>query len=64
MKYHDFEDFLQAQHQKENPTILDDDLPNAYNEWLEYLDEFDWMMYGNTFAQHKVDQIVKEMETI
>ena len=37
MKYKNFEEFLGEYHCKENPTILDDDLPDAFDDWLAEL---------------------------
>jgi hypothetical protein len=51
MKYRDFIDFLQFKHQAENPTILDDDLPNAYEEWLDGLSPDEWIEYGEEYSQ-------------
>ena len=33
MKFKDFEDYLQYVHMDENPTLLDDDLPDHFGEW-------------------------------
>lgn len=33
-----FEDYLSKVFQKANPTILDDDMPEAYEHWLTTLD--------------------------
>jgi len=33
-----FEDYLQELHMKENPCILDDELPDAYADWACELD--------------------------
>ena len=30
-----FKDFLQQKHMELYPTILDDDLPDAFDNWLE-----------------------------
>jgi len=30
-----FEEYLQRKHMEDEPTVLDDDLPEAYETWLE-----------------------------
>lgn len=57
MKYRDFEDFLQERHQKENPYVLDDDIPDNYNEWLDSFEQQDWIRLANTYGQHKANQV-------
>ena len=32
-----FEDFLKRTHMEDEPTVLDDDLPDAFDAWLEDL---------------------------
>ena len=32
-----FEDFLQRMHSDDEPTVLDDDLPDAFDDWLSNL---------------------------
>ena len=36
-----FEEFLQDKHMKLHPAILDDDLPDAYNDWISTLEPDD-----------------------
>ena len=36
-KYRDFEDFLQNKHAWANPEVLDDDVPDHYDDWLSRL---------------------------
>ena len=51
MTYRDFEDFLQCYHCENNPEILDDDLPDAYNDWISDLSVDDWIELGNKYAK-------------
>ena len=45
-----FEDFLQDKFIKQNPTILDDDIPDAFDEWLCDIEPELWIEYGD---EHK-----------
>ena len=40
MKYNKetFEDFLARMHMIDEPTVLDDDLPDAFSNWLQQID--------------------------
>ena len=50
--YKDFEDFLQEKFIESNPTVLDDDIPNAFDDWLSgELDVDDWIRLGNQYAK-------------
>lgn len=62
--YKDFEDYLQDRHCAENPEILDDDLPDAYNEWLDGFEQDDWIAHAEIYAKSKVHQAVEELEKI
>jgi len=62
MKYIDFEDYLQEQHQVENPTILDDDLPDAYGDWIENLSSDEWIVYGNRFARIHSREVIDNLK--
>ena len=54
MEFKDFEDYLQYVHMDENPTLLDDDLPDHFGEWLSQLDSDEWIVYGDRYAKHAV----------
>ena len=45
-----FELFLQEKHFEENPQILDDDLTDACNDWLENLQADDFIKYGEEYG--------------
>lgn len=47
--YKDFEDFLQEKFIEGNPTVLDDDIPDAFNDWLADLDVDELIAYGNQY---------------
>lgn len=58
MKYTNFEDYLQTQQQIENPTVLDDDLPESYEGWTSDLSPEEWIYYAQQYA----DLIKKDYE--
>lgn len=47
MKKTPFEDFLKEKHYEMFPQLLDDDLPDAFDNWLGTLDGEDYIKYGN-----------------
>ena len=61
MKYRDFEEWLQYKHSEWHPELLDDDLPDAYVDWLAGLDGEEWIDYGNRFAAQFLAQYVEEL---
>ena len=61
-KYKDFDDYLQEIHMKENPTILDDDLPDAFSDWLCDLDPQSIIDYAEKYASIKVVEEPKKIE--
>ena len=56
MKFKNFEEWLQYKHAEWYPEILDDDLPDAYNDWLSDLSEDDWFSYGDMYAKECMRQ--------
>ena len=51
MKYKNFEEYLQIKHIEEEPTILDDDLPDAFSEWIANLSQEDLINYADEYVQ-------------
>ena len=49
MPHVNFEDFLQEQHILRNPTLLDDDIPDAFDDWLGNLDTEEWIALGDAY---------------
>jgi hypothetical protein len=47
----DFEQYLQFEFSDENPEILDDNQPDAFNDWIAELEPDDWFRLGNKFAR-------------
>ena len=49
--YKDFEDFLQEKFIESNPSVLDDDVPDAFDRWITETDPADLIIYGNQYAK-------------
>jgi len=60
--YKNFEEYLQEMHMKEEPCVLDDDLPDAFSEWLCELDPDDMMVHADTYASIRVTQALEKVE--
>ena len=56
MKHKNFEDFLQDYHCKTHPTILDDDLPDAFDEWISGLDIDRWIYLGDKYLAEQLKE--------
>lgn len=54
-----FTQYLQTIHMKEHPALLDDDLPDAFDNWLSELDTDELINYADKF----VDSIYTLIET-
>ena len=46
-----FEEYLQEQFTDTEPQVLDDDLPDAFDSWLQDLDVQELMDYGQQYAE-------------
>lgn len=54
MLFKDFEDYLsQVFVMGDGSHCLDDDFPEAFDEWLCDLQPDDWLSYGNKYAKLK-----------
>ena len=53
MKYANFEDFLGSKHWEENPHLLDDDLSDAFDNWVSELNADDWLRYADNYADER-----------
>ena len=60
--YKNFEEYLQEMHMKEEPYVLDDDLPDAFSEWLCELDPDDMMVHADTYASIRVTKALEKVE--
>lgn len=57
-----FEDFLKDKHFELNPQLLDDDLPDAFDNWLGTLDGEDYIKYGNeALSETQRKSVYKEL---
>lgn len=45
-----FTEYLQEVHMKAYPMLLDDDLPDHFDDWLSDLSIDEWIDHGNGFA--------------
>jgi hypothetical protein len=58
-KAYSFEDFLKQKHYEEHPMLIDDDLPDAFDNWLGEIDGEDYMKYGQEYGEYLIEQITK-----
>ena len=52
-----FEKYLEYIFCKENPQILDDDLPDSFDNWLTEMEGEDYIKHGNAFSKFLLDSI-------
>jgi hypothetical protein len=45
-----FEEYLGNIHAEKFPTILDDDMPDHFDDWLSRLDVSELMVYGQRYG--------------
>ena len=55
----DFENWLMEYHAEENPEILDDMLPDCFNDWVCDLDSDEWIRLGNKYARKSEEARMK-----
>jgi len=65
MKYKTFKDFLISKFAEENPQVLDDDMPDAFDEWLyyeheSYISRENIVKYADEYAAIQKREIVEE----
>lgn len=53
MKNTTFEDFLKETHIELNPQILDDDLPDSFEDWLANLPVEMWLALGEKHSREQ-----------
>lgn len=56
LRYKDFESFLMDRFCNDNPDILDDNILDAFDTWVEFMDIFDCMFYAEKYAEAKVKE--------
>ena len=59
-----FSEFLEDKHIELHPAVLDDDLPDSFDNWVTELQADDWMQYGEEALTSQRKEIVKELEEI
>ena len=59
----DFEDYLQDQHLREEPMILDDDIPDAFNDWLCSQDSHDLIAHANKYTKQLIEKRLQNKTT-
>lgn len=52
VKYKNFQDFLIDRFTKEEPTVLDDQFPDAFDEWVCDIEPDDWIKYAEIYGHH------------
>jgi len=57
-----FEQYLQQQFGEQEPQVLDDDLPDAFDQWVTELDVETLIIYGDAYARYFAGQTLKEMQ--
>lgn len=56
-----FEEYLKDVCFEENPTILDDDMPDFFNIWLGEQDVDSLLMYSEGWGRHIKQHILREV---
>ncbi len=51
-----FKEYLQKQFMGDEPQLLDDDLPDAFDEWLEELTQDELIDHADVFANEKKEK--------
>lgn len=50
-----FEEYLKFIHGGAYPALLDDDMPDHFDDWLGSLDGEDYIAHGNDFSKFLLD---------
>lgn len=65
MKERKFEDFLQDMCFSINPTVLDDDMPDFFDNFMSNLEIEDLLRWADMFAQERflagMDRVIKQV---
>lgn len=57
MEYKNFEEFLAEKCFEENPSVLDDDMPDFEDNWVGNLDISDVIVYADAYANFIKNEI-------
>ncbi len=55
----DFEQYLQEKFVEYNSNILDDDIPDAYADWIGEVDPEDIIQFGQKYAEEIYNKLNK-----
>jgi hypothetical protein len=57
--------FLHDEHTQKYPELLDDSLPDHFDEWISNMESDEWIKlaeeYGLKKSVYKVDNLIKEL---
>lgn len=48
-----FEDYLKTKFSEESPSVLDDDMPDAFDSWLGELSADDFISFADQYHETK-----------
>ena len=57
MQFKDFEDFVQNEHCKQYVGTKDGCVED-FEEWIEGLDQYDWLLMGEKYARDTLKRVV------
>lgn len=49
--YKTFKEFMEEEHMAIHPDVLDDDLPDHFDNWVADLQADEWLEYGEKHAE-------------
>lgn len=61
MKYKNFEDYLEEICFSENPTVLDDDMPDFFDNWFSELDAQEITEYTEAYVKYIKSELKGEL---
>jgi len=61
MKTTTFEEYLEKICFEDNPSVLDDDMPDFFNSWLANLDGEEYLKYGNDLIAQAEQEMLKKI---
>lgn len=59
-----FEKFLDEKFFEDNPTVLDDDVPDSFDAWLGEQDVTSMIMYAQMWMDSTLREVAKEVRQI
>lgn len=59
-----FEEYLQEQCFEENPTVLDDDMPDYFDDWVSDIPTSAVMIYANGWMNQYKSEVRKTVHEI